>query len=139
MHLPPLGFFIAAFSLAVVHASPPRHQSRNDVLDCLISHNVPYAVKDSANWTALSTPYNLRLVYEPAVITIPETLDHVSTSVTCAAAAGLKVQAKGGGHSYASYSSGGQDGSLIIDMENFASIELDQCECLPLFSLAKVQ
>jgi FAD/FMN-containing dehydrogenase len=46
--------------------------------------------------------------------------------VTCAAAAGLKVQPKSGGHSYASYSSGGQNGSLIVDLEKFGEITVDQ-------------
>jgi hypothetical protein len=111
-----------------VFAAPSHWQARNDVMDCLSTKNVPHADQNSANWTALSTPYNLRLVYEPAVIMIPETSDQVSDAVTCAAAAGLKVQAKGGGHSYASFSSGGQNGSAIIDMEKFGLIDVDQCE-----------
>lgn len=133
-------YLLLAYSLSIshlIHASPLQLQARSDIEDCLTTNNVPYAVQNSANWTALSTPYNLRLVYTPAVITIPETPDHVSSSVTCAAAAGLKVQAKGGGHSYASYSSGGQDGSLIIEMENFSSIEVDQSEYFILVQKSK--
>lgn len=121
----------------VVRTFPVEYQMGSDVVDCLNSQQVPYALKDSPNWKALSTPYNLRLVFEPAVITVPETSDHVSSSVTCAAAAGLKVQAKGGGHSYASYSSGGQNGSLIVDMEKFSAIDVDQSLCLPLFTSSK--
>jgi FAD/FMN-containing dehydrogenase len=60
------------------------------------------------------------------VITIPENEEQVGQSVTCAAAAGLKVQPKSGGHSYASYSSGGQNGSLIVDLEKFGEITVDQ-------------
>jgi len=97
-----------------------------NITDCLTSHSVPYAVNSSTNWEYLQKPYNLRLSYQPAVITLPKTCQQVSDSVTCAAAAGLKVQAKGGGHSYASFSSGGQDGSLIVDMENFNQITMDQ-------------
>ncbi|TVY46179.1 Berberine bridge enzyme-like 12 [Lachnellula cervina] len=101
-------------------------QGKLGALACLTAGNVPYATPDSPNWTALSTPFNLRLQYDPAVITIPETQDQVSTSIACAAAAGLKVQPKGGGHSYASYSTGGQNGSLVIEMENFSEITVDQ-------------
>jgi hypothetical protein len=124
-------YLLLAFSLLVshlIHASPLQLQARSSIEDCLTTNNVPYAVQGSTNWTALSTPYNLCLVSTPAVITIPETPDHVSSSITCAAAARLKVQAKGGGHSYASYSSGSQDGSLVIEMENFSSIDADQSE-----------
>src|SRR5271155_2891642 len=99
-----------------------------DVLSCLTTNHVPFAVSTSTNWASLVTPYNLRLFYEPAVITLPTTPQQVSHSVTCAAAAGLKVQAKSGGHSYASYSSGGQNGSLIVSLQAFHSISVDNCE-----------
>jgi hypothetical protein len=103
-----------------------QREPRSTVINCLNRYNVPYAVKSSPNWTALTTPYNLRLQYTPAVVTIPTTPDQVSNSVKCGAKSNLKVQPKGGGHSYASYSSGGQDGSLIVDMESFSAITVNQ-------------
>jgi hypothetical protein len=131
MHFTPFQLSLSALILASsIQASTPYYprKPRNDVLDCLTSHNVTFSVDGSADWTALQTPFNLRLSYNPAVITTPETPEQVSASVTCAAAAYLKVQAKGGGHSYASYSSGGQNGSLIVDMEKFDEINVDQCK-----------
>lgn len=116
----------AALGLVTVNASPNNIYSRNDVLSCLDKCHVPYVTSSSANWTDFQTPFNLRLEYEPAVITIPENEEQVGQSVTCAAAAGLKVQPKSGGHSYASYSSGGQNGSLIVDLEKFGEITVDQ-------------
>lgn len=118
------------FVAASVDAASPYglRRTRSDVLDCLTSSQVPFVIKSDPNWSSYATPYNLRLVYEPAVITIPETPLQVACAVKCAAAAGIKVQAKGGGHSYASYSSGGQDGSLIVDMEKFSSILVDPSE-----------
>lgn len=98
------------------------------LVDCLSNGNVPITVSADSNYTQYQEPFNLRLSYSPTVITLPETTDHVSTSVTCAASFGIKVQAKSGGHSYGSYSSGGQDGSLIVDLENFNSIVLDTCK-----------
>ncbi|KAK6586857.1 hypothetical protein PZA11_000147 [Diplocarpon coronariae] len=120
-----LGFLLAASPTGAASTGRPPRRPRADVMACLRASNVPHIVKNSSSWASYATPYNLRLVYEPAVITVPETPDQVSASVTCAAAASLKVQAKGGGHSYASYSSGGQDGSLVVDMEKFSSIDLD--------------
>ena len=105
-----------------------------DVVSCLESKNVPYSVEGSADWTNLSTPFNLRLIYTPAVITIPTTEDQVSDSVICAAEANLKVQAKGGGHSYASFSSGGKDGSAVIEMRAFDEITVDQSMSYPRIS-----
>jgi hypothetical protein len=94
---------------------------------CLDSHHVIYVTQSSVDWTQYTTPFNLRLEFTPAVITLPETSQEVSDSVICAAQAGLKVQSKSGGHSYASFSSGGRDGSVIIDLENFNTVEVDTC------------
>jgi hypothetical protein len=123
------GFFSTLLLAALASAIPAKEKARITIVDCLDQYNVPYADKSSPNWTALITPYNLRLPYVPAVVTIPTTPDQVSSSITCAAAYGLKVQPKGGGHSYASYSSGGQNGSLIVDMEKFSSITVNQSKC----------
>ncbi|RDW65494.1 hypothetical protein BP5796_10186 [Coleophoma crateriformis] len=98
---------------------------QTSLVDCLEAGNVPLTISTYSNYTEYQESYNLRVSYQPAVITLPVTTDHVSLSVTCAAAAGVKVQAKSGGHSYGSYSSGGQDGSLIVDLENFNTVSLD--------------
>lgn len=97
----------------------------SSIQDCLTQHSVPYQDSSSSSWATTISPYNLRLPYTPAVVTLPTTSQHVSDAITCAAAAGLKVQAKSGGHSYASYSTGGKDGSLIVSLENFNSISVD--------------
>jgi hypothetical protein len=73
---------------------------------------VPYKVSSDAAYSQLAQPYNLRLPYKPAVIVLPTTNQHVQDAVVCGAKGGLKIQAKSGGHSYASYSSGGKDGSM---------------------------
>ena len=86
---------------------------------------MPIRLISSPDFPALAKPYNLRLAYTPAVIVVPTTTKHVSDAVVCASQNGVKVQAKGGGHSYASYSSGGQNGSMVIDLENFHDISVD--------------
>ncbi|KAF2740592.1 FAD-binding domain-containing protein [Polyplosphaeria fusca] len=95
-------------------------------LQCLNGKNVPYKMSSDAGWNDLIKPYNLRLAYKPAVVVVPTTNQHVQDAVVCASQAGLKVQAKSGGHSYASYSSGGKDGSMIISLESLTSISLDK-------------
>ncbi|CZR56892.1 related to reticuline oxidase precursor; berberine bridge enzyme [Phialocephala subalpina] len=112
--------------LGAVYVQAASLRRDSTVFDCLTQNKVAYLTSSSANWTAYQAPYNLRLSYTPDVIVVPEDDDQVGASVRCAAAANLKVQAKGGGHSYASYSSGGQDGSLIIEMEKFDEITVDQ-------------
>ncbi|KAI4097029.1 MAG: hypothetical protein L6R37_006865 [Teloschistes peruensis] len=93
--------------------------------DCLGKKNVPIRLTSSSDFASLAKPYNLRLPYTPAVIVLPITTQHVSDAVVCAGQNNVKVQARSGGHSYASFSLGGQSGSMVIDLENFQTISLD--------------
>jgi hypothetical protein len=117
--------FCAALPLSDAETDAELQSRATGLVDCLNAANVPISLTSSADWSELNTPYNLRLSYTPAVITIPDTQEQVAASVTCAAASGVKVQAKSGGHSYASFSSGGRDGSLIVNLQNFQGIEVD--------------
>ncbi|KAA8564783.1 hypothetical protein MFRU_008g03760 [Monilinia fructicola] len=105
---------------------PPTPDSSKILQKCLQAHSVPYSNSTSPNWANLTTPFNLRLPYTPTAVTLPKTPEEVGHSVTCAAKAGLKVQPRGGGHSYASYSIGGHNGSVVVDMSGFDDIVVDQ-------------
>jgi hypothetical protein len=82
------------------------------VADCLTGKKVPVSWQSDPNYAELAEPFNLRLAWKPKVIVLPTNNKHVQDAVKCANECGLKVQARSGGHSYASYSSGGQDGSM---------------------------
>jgi len=105
------------------HLVNRQHQA---LQDCLHAKAVPTTLNSSSDWTSLTTAFNLRLQYTPVVVTIPETPQQVSDSITCAAAAGIKVQPRSGGHSYGSYSLGGKNGSLTIDLQKFNEVSLDK-------------
>lgn len=92
-------------------------------------------------------PYNLDRVVKPAAVTYPKTTAQVAAIVKVAADAGLKIQARGGGHSYGNYCTfflndanelrclsmanmwiigiGGVDGAVVIDMKHFQKFEMD--------------
>ncbi|KAF1844760.1 carbohydrate-binding module family 18 [Cucurbitaria berberidis CBS 394.84] len=106
-------------------ASPSATPS-GSVLQCLNGKNVPYKMTSDSAYAELVEPYNLRLPYKPAVVVLPNTNQHVQDAVVCAGQSKLKVQAKSGGHSYASFSSGGKDGSMMIDLQPMQTIQLDQ-------------
>ncbi|KAL9059101.1 MAG: hypothetical protein Q9206_001624 [Seirophora lacunosa] len=93
--------------------------------NCLGSKNVPIRLTSSSDFSQLAKPYNLRFSYTPAVIVLPETTQHISDAVTCAAKNNVKVQPRGGGHSYAAFALGGQSGSMVIDLQNFQTVTLD--------------
>ncbi|KAI3398109.1 hypothetical protein diail_9862 [Diaporthe ilicicola] len=86
---------------------------------------VPSVFPDMSEFKKLAHSYNRVFSYTPVVICLPEKDNDVVNAIKSARAHGLKVQAKGGGHSYAAYSSGGQDGSLILNMRNFSTVSLD--------------
>lgn len=80
----------------------------------------------SDGWADLVEPYNTRLPFTPAVVVLPTTNQHVQDAVVCAAQAGLKVQAKSGGHSYASTGLGGKNGAMSINLQSFQTVNLDK-------------
>lgn len=117
---------IVLLARAVPSSDHHRLQTRAVTLaDCLGNKNVPVRFASSPDFDELAEPYNLRLPYTPAAIVLPTTPQHVSDAVLCAAESGVKVQAKSGGHSYASFSSGGKNGSLIVNLEPLQEISLD--------------
>ncbi|KAJ8120644.1 hypothetical protein ONZ43_g2700 [Nemania bipapillata] len=69
--------------------------------------------------------YNLDLPVTPIAVTRPQTAQDVSGFVKCAAANSVKVQPRSGGHSYANYGLGGEDGALVIDLLKMQDFSMD--------------
>jgi len=114
------------FSLAGTTCALSLFKHRSNTLNfCLSSFNVPISIPSSPNFTQLTSSYNIRLQYTPAVIILPTTHLQISNAVLCAVRFGVKVQAKSGGHSYASFSSGGQNGSMVVSLESFQNISVN--------------
>ncbi|KND86277.1 Cannabidiolic acid synthase [Tolypocladium ophioglossoides CBS 100239] len=71
-------------------------------------------------------PFNLDVPVTPVAVIRPNSASEVAGAVKCAVASGVQVQAKSGGHSYANYGLGGQDGELVIDLVNLQDFSMDQ-------------
>ncbi|KAJ5731308.1 uncharacterized protein N7483_005816 [Penicillium malachiteum] len=69
--------------------------------------------------------YNLDFPVVPVAITYPETTEQVAEIVKCAADNDIKVQAYSGGHSYANYGLGGNDGAIVIHQKNMQHFSMD--------------
>lgn len=95
------------------------------VEDCLKTAGVPLDTPGTADWAQDVAPFNLRLNYTPVAIAVPTTIKHIQDAVSCAAKLGVKANPKCGGHSYASFGLGGEDGHLIIEMDRMDSVVLD--------------
>ncbi|KAF2280452.1 FAD-binding domain-containing protein [Westerdykella ornata] len=97
--------------------------NHDPLFNILQSTSVPYSIPDSPEYDSLRLPYNLRLQPKPAVIVFPQSIQQISLALKAASEAGLKVQARSGGHSYASFGLGGKDGSMVIDLREFQDVE----------------
>ncbi|KAF3935463.1 hypothetical protein ABW20_dc0108688 [Dactylellina cionopaga] len=94
--------------------------------DCLGAGKVPVVLTSSANFNQLSSAYNTRLTYKPLVITIPTTSQQVAATVKCAVQFKRRVSARGGGHSYSAQALGGENGHIIVDLQNFHDVVYDK-------------
>lgn len=75
-------------------------------------------------WDAAQSD-NLHFHWHPSAIVYPRTPVQVSQAVKCAAENGnVAVTARSGGHSFAGQGSGGQDGSLIVDLAQLDHVTL---------------
>lgn len=70
--------------------------------------------------------YNKDIPIVPSAVARPSSTEQVSKLVACAVQYDVKVQARGGGHSYANYCIGGEDGALVVDLEYFQKFEIDE-------------
>ncbi|RYP02472.1 hypothetical protein DL765_010738 [Monosporascus sp. GIB2] len=99
---------------------------RRAVLDeCLLDAEVPVDVPGSEDWEHDVSCHNERVKYTPVAIAVPTTVDHIQAAVSCGAKAGIKVTPKAGGHSYASFGLGGEDGHLVIQLDRMHNVKLD--------------
>lgn len=106
-------------------SSASRLGANTTIEDCLKTAGVPLDAPGTADWAQDVAPFNLRLNYTPVAIAVPTTVAHIQDAVRCAAKLGLKANPKCGGHSYASFGLGGEDGHLVIEMDQMDSVVLD--------------
>lgn len=99
---------------------------RAAVNDCLKTAGVPQDISGAANFTRDALPFNARLPYTPAAIAVPTTIAQIQGAVRCAAKSGLKATAKSGGHSYASFGLGGENGHLMIELDYMYNVTLNK-------------
>ncbi|KAB5514915.1 hypothetical protein GE09DRAFT_916345, partial [Coniochaeta sp. 2T2.1] len=91
----------------------------------LSSAGVPADARGSTAWNQDVAPFNQRVPYTPVAIVVPSTVAHVQTAVSCAAKVGVKVNPKSGGHSYASFGLGGENGHLVVELDRLNAVSVD--------------
>lgn len=92
---------------------------------CLTDAGVPVDIKGTADYDRDVAAFNIRLPYTPAAIAVPQTIKHIQDSVKCGKKLGVKVSAKSGGHSYASFGFGGENGHLVVELDRMYNVTYD--------------
>jgi len=110
--------------LASLAAADPRPEpfevlKRAALDDCLRDSGVPTTATNSV------APFNRRVPYTPVAVAVPTTLGHIQAAVVCGTKNRVKINAKGGGHSYSSLGLGGENGHLVINLERMNGVKLD--------------
>lgn len=107
---------------------PPQSQPGSALQLCLnnvfASAAVSYPQDILYQLTAVKA-YNTDIPIIPAAVVKPSNAQEVADAVRCAAQSSVKVQARGGGHSYANYCLGGEDGALVVDLSNLQKFEMN--------------
>ena len=122
----PLLFSMALAARATPVVSDKALYSRQDELEaCLNDAELTFVDAESEAWDDAISPWNLRLpTYAPRAVVYPTSKEEVQAAVRCAAEAGIKVSAKSGGHSYANFGLGGDDGHLVIQLDRWHDVTL---------------
>lgn len=111
--------------LATTGLTAPR--SKASILQtCLSSKSIPVEAPNSTDYTVDAKPFNVRIPYTPVAVVVAQTVEHVQGAVACGVEAGVKVTPKCGGHSWANYGFGGEDGHLMIEMDRMHEVVLDE-------------
>ncbi|KAN0064079.1 hypothetical protein ACQY0O_003243 [Thecaphora frezii] len=120
-----------------ITTAPPTLLPRSTLSDCLAAaqgastrsngHSFGVSSPSSSNFASLSSAYNTNFHYNPSYVVLPTSSKDVKAVIACLAAqqGRVKISPKGGGHSYAAYSLGGQDGSVVVDLRHFDTISID--------------
>ncbi|KAJ7583353.1 hypothetical protein C8J56DRAFT_1005322 [Mycena floridula] len=103
---------------------PPLQLCLNHVFTSNL-HAVSYP-QDAFYQLSVVRPYNTAIHITPAAVVRPNTAEEVAQVVRCAVESNVKVQARSGGHSYANYCLGGEDGALVVDLVNFQAFEMNR-------------
>ena len=117
------GFIVLALSAFVTGSLVLT--KRDDLTACLADANIPFDTKGSEAWAQDIKPYNLRLTYTPAAVAIPKIPSQIKDAVDCGIKNNVRISAKGGGHGYASFDYGGEDGHLVIILDQMYNVTLE--------------
>ncbi|TIC54677.1 FAD-binding domain-containing protein [Wallemia mellicola] len=118
---------VAALIVSGFATDAPNLPLGDTLEECLRASNVTVIAPDDTLYDTVRQTWNSRIQYSPKFIVQPNSTQEVQHSVRCAAThSNVAVTVKSGGHGYAGYAIGGEDGDLTIDVTNFNNIDVDK-------------
>ncbi|ETS87173.1 hypothetical protein PFICI_01001 [Pestalotiopsis fici W106-1] len=121
--------------LAIIAAWLPGVNARNwvphpksstpEFVKCMEFRNTPCLEPRDREWDQYAATYNIRVPVTPKFIALPRSIDEVALAMECVHICGLTAQAKSGGHSYGSFSNGGFDGEVVVDLREMQTVHVD--------------
>ena len=111
---------VTAFSIAGVLFLP----GHDPLASCLAYADIPHAVKGSKDWHERTRSWNDRVTYIPAAVAVPQSIDQIKAAVSCGIRNQVRVTAQAGGHSFGSYGLGGEDGHLVLALDQMYGVTL---------------
>lgn len=122
-----LALYTAAVSAVPTSNSPALVARQNSTLgDCLSAAGVETSLPTSETWTSDTEAWNSRLSPVPSAVVFPKTETEVSAALACAKQTNTKVTTLGGNRSFSSMGFGRNDGALVINLKNLATMEYDE-------------
>ena len=137
--MPRFQFAALTLTFSLILSSHGLVKRQSDLQSCLSGLQV--AFPNNPSYPQLSQSFNSRLRYSPVAVVgvyaifrplslksgathsiFRTSVKDVQVAVKCGANAQTPVVARSGGHSYAAYGVGGQDGSLVIDLSALKNI-----------------
>ncbi|CAG8464043.1 36_t:CDS:2, partial [Ambispora gerdemannii] len=122
------GCVAAASAEAACKTSPPPPPPPpvSGLNSCLSSVSGKVIYPNDADYSKLIVDENKWIQYYPVALVYAANVADVQTAVKCAKASKINVAPRSGGHSFESYSIGGKNGSLVIDLKELNQIKIDK-------------
>ncbi|KAK1975186.1 FAD binding domain-containing protein [Colletotrichum cereale] len=126
-----LSLAVTALPLTAANPLPADAQSSkagnssNNIQACLNAANAPITTSSSSDWTDDIRPYNARVQFTPALVVTATDASHVQAAVKCASQYGKSVTARGGGHSYSSSGLVGENGHVVVRLDEMFGVTLN--------------
>ncbi|KAL7010384.1 hypothetical protein EMMF5_000408 [Cystobasidiomycetes sp. EMM_F5] len=110
----------AWFTTAAVAQGPG---NLNYLKSCLGNAGIQYLTSSSGStWSSAIKPFNQRISYTPIAVVQPTSAQQVASAVKCGVDAAYWINARGGGHSYASNALGGENYHILIDLKQLNKV-----------------